>query len=64
MVYDMDCTKDSKYIKESVSYIPEEVVFNENVRASYLFKKTLSAHNLQNTEELDKLLELLILTKD
>lgn len=58
MVYDMDCTKDSKYIKESVSYIPEEVVFNENVRASYLFKKTLSAHNLQNTEELDKLLEL------
>lgn len=58
MVYDMDCAKDSKYIKESVSYIPEEAVFNENIRASYLFKKTLVSHNLQNTDELEKLLEL------
>lgn len=56
-VFDMDCTKDSRLIKESVSYVPEEFIFQDNVRAISLFKKTLAFHNLKNTEELNYLVE-------
>lgn len=57
-IFDMDCAKDSKLIKESVSYIPEDVVFNENIKAISLLKSTLRLHNLQNTEEMERLIEL------
>lgn len=56
-IYDMDCKKESKTIKESVSYIPENLYFQENFKASVLFKKTLGFHNLTNTDELKYLLD-------
>lgn len=56
-IFDMNCSKDSKTIKESVSYVSEELLFQENIKASTLFKKTLALHNLQNTEELKYLLD-------
>lgn len=57
-IYDMDCTKDSKLIKESVSFVPEEFIFNENVKVSNLLKTTLKLHNLQNIEEYNKLIDM------
>lgn len=57
IIFDMNCAKDSNTIKESVSYVPEELLFQENMRASALFKKTLALHNLQNTEELRYLID-------
>ncbi|MBP2025479.1 ATP-binding cassette domain-containing protein [Peptoniphilus stercorisuis] len=56
-IFDMNCSKDSKTIKESVGYVSEELLFQENIKASTLFKKTLALHNLQNTEELKYLLD-------
>ncbi len=56
-IFDMDTVKDSKMIKESVGFVPNEVMLGENVKASSVFKNTLSAHNLKNKDELDRLLE-------
>lgn len=56
LVYDMDVTKDSKTIKEGVAYVPSEIMFEENVKASSIFNKTLSQHNLSNKDELNNLL--------
>lgn len=57
LVYDMDVTKDSKTIKEGVAYVPSEVMFEENTKASSIFNKTLSQHNLSNKDELNNLLD-------
>lgn len=57
LVYDMDVTKDSKTIKEGVAYVPSEIMFEENVKASSIFNKTLSQHNLSNKDELNNLLD-------
>lgn len=54
-IYDLDCKKDSKAIKESVSFVPQEIIFDENSRAANIFKSTLNFHNLKNTDEIDKL---------
>lgn len=56
LVYDMDVTKDSKTIKEGVAYVPSEIMFEENIKASSIFNKTLSQHNLSNKDELNNLL--------
>lgn len=56
-IFDMDTVKDSKIIKESVGFVPNEVMLRENVKASSIFNKTLSAHNLKNKDELEKLLD-------
>lgn len=57
LVYDMDVTKDSKTIKEGVAYVPSEIMFEENTKASSIFNKTLSQHNLSNKDELNNLLD-------
>lgn len=54
-IYDLDCKKDSKAIKESVSFVPQEIIFDENSRAANIFRNTLNFHNLKNTDEIDKL---------
>lgn len=54
-IYDLDCKKDSKAIKESVSFVPQEIIFDENSRATNIFRNTLNFHNLKNTDEIDKL---------
>lgn len=51
-IYDMDCQGSSKAIKESVSFVPQEVSSSENPKAISIFKKTLSYHNLKNDEEI------------
>ncbi|WBW50664.1 ABC transporter ATP-binding protein [Peptoniphilus equinus] len=57
-IYDLDPTKDAKLIKESVSYVPEEPSFDENIRASALFSKTLKLHNFASYDEVNKLTDL------
>lgn len=54
-IYDLDCKKDSKAIKESVSFVPQEIIFDGNSRAANIFRNTLNFHNLKNTDEVDKL---------
>lgn len=54
-VYDMDSFKESKEIKESVSFVPEDSLLNTNMKSSVVLKKTLNSHNLQNTEDIDTL---------
>lgn len=54
-VYDMDSFKESKEIKESVSFIPEEMIFDSKIKSYNLLKKTLKVHNLTNTEDIDVL---------
>lgn len=56
-IFDMDCSKDSKTIKESVSFVPEELLFQENAKVINLLKTTLNMHNLKNSEEIDMLLD-------
>ena len=56
-IFDLDCVKDSKTIKESVGFVPEKLALQENLKASTLFKYTLSAHNFKNTEQLNYLIE-------
>lgn len=51
-IFDMDTDKDSKQIKEIASYAPEEMLFQDNIRAISLFKKTLSSRKMKNTDEL------------
>ncbi|MDO5715899.1 MAG: ATP-binding cassette domain-containing protein [Tissierellia bacterium] len=55
LIYDMDCNKDSKEIKESVTFVPQDVLLQDNIRANTIFKKTLSAHNLKSTEDIEVL---------
>lgn len=52
-VYDMDSFKESKEIKESVSLVPEDMIFDSKIKSFALLKKTLNAHNLANTEDID-----------
>lgn len=54
-VYDMDSFKESKEIKESVSLVPEDMIFDSKIKSFALLKKTLNAHNLSNTEDIDLL---------
>lgn len=54
-VYDMDSFKESKEIKESVSLVPEDMIFDSKIKSFALLKKTLNAHNLANTEDIDLL---------
>ncbi|WP_010244220.1 ATP-binding cassette domain-containing protein [Peptoniphilus rhinitidis] len=54
-VYDMDSFKESKEIKESVSFVPEEMIFDSKIKSYNLLKKTLKVHNLINTEDIDVL---------
>ncbi|RVU54187.1 ATP-binding cassette domain-containing protein [Anaerosphaera multitolerans] len=56
-IFDMDCVKDSRAIKESVGFVPEEVYFQENVKIINLLKTTLNTHNLKSLEEIDMLLD-------
>ncbi|SHG95346.1 ABC-2 type transport system ATP-binding protein [Anaerosphaera aminiphila DSM 21120] len=56
-IFDMDSSKDSKAIKESVSFVPEELLFQENAKVINLLKTTLNMHNLKNSEEIDMLLD-------
>ncbi|WP_036728803.1 ATP-binding cassette domain-containing protein [Peptoniphilus mikwangii] len=56
-IYDMDCVRDSKNIKESVSIIPEDIIFQENIKVSTMLKRTLSLHNLKNTDDIATLTE-------
>lgn len=57
LIYDMDVTKESKTIKEGVALVPSEIMINENIKASTIFNRTLSGHNLSNKDELNHLLE-------
>lgn len=52
-LYDMDSFKESKEIKESVSLVPEDMIFDSKIKSFALLKKTLNAHNLANTEDID-----------
>lgn len=54
-IYDMNSFKDSKEIKESVSFIPEDFLYQGNERAIVLLKKTLNYHNLKSTEDAETL---------
>ncbi len=54
-IYDMDCSKESKTIKESVSYVPQNLLYQDNLKAGTIFRNTLSFHNLKNTEEISNL---------
>ena len=52
-LYDMDSFKESKEIKESVSFVPEDMIYDSKIKSFALLKKTLNAHNLSNTEDID-----------
>ena len=52
-IYNMDSFKESREIKESTSFVPEESLLQTNMRSSSILKKTLNSHNLQNTEDID-----------
>ncbi len=54
-IYDMDSFKESKEIKEITSFVPEDTLLNSNAKCSSILKKTLNAHNLQNTEDIDNI---------
>lgn len=54
-VFGQDVKTESKTIKESVGYVPEEWLFNENITALKLFKNTLKAHNLLGEDEMDNI---------
>ncbi|MDO5041495.1 MAG: ABC transporter ATP-binding protein [Peptoniphilus sp.] len=54
-IYDMDCSKESKTIKESVSYVPQSLLYQDNLKAGTIFRNTLSFHNLKNTDEISNL---------
>ena len=54
-VYDMDSFKESKEIKETVSFVSEDMIFDSKIKSYALLKKTLSAHGLSNTEDIDVL---------
>ena len=56
-IFDLDFNRDSKEIKETTTYVPEEFLFQENIKAVSLLKKTLAFHGLKNTEELDYLID-------
>lgn len=56
-IFDLDSVKDSKTIKESVGFVPEKLALQENLKASTLFKYTLSSHNFKNTEQLNYLID-------
>ena len=49
----MDSFKESKEIKESVSFVPEDMIYDSKIKSFALLKKTLNAHNLSNTEDID-----------
>ena len=55
LIYDMDTFKESKEIKESVSFVSKEIFLPDNMRAMSVFKKTLASHNLKSTEDIDLL---------
>ena len=52
-LYDMDSFKESKEIKETVSFVSEDMIFDSKIKSYTLLKKTLSAHGLSNTEDID-----------
>lgn len=52
-LYDMDSFKESKEIKESVAFVPEDMIYDSKIKSFVLLKKTLNAHNLSNTEDID-----------
>ncbi|MBS4881945.1 MAG: ATP-binding cassette domain-containing protein [Peptoniphilus harei] len=54
-VYDMDSFKESKEIKETVSFVSEDMIFDSKIKSYALLKKTLNAHGLSNTEDIDVL---------
>ncbi|WP_071026762.1 ATP-binding cassette domain-containing protein [Peptoniphilus raoultii] len=54
-IYDMDCFKESKEIKESVSLVSSDFFIPDNQKAINIFKKTLSSHNLKSLEDVDVL---------
>lgn len=54
-VYDMDSFKESKEIKETVSFVSKDMIFDSNIKSYALLKKTLNAHGLSNTEDIDVL---------
>ncbi|MBU5670091.1 ABC transporter ATP-binding protein [Peptoniphilus sp. MSJ-1] len=54
-IYDMDSFKESKEIKESTSLVFEDLILNSNLKVHSLLKKTLNAHNLTSTEDIDAL---------
>ena len=54
-VYDMDSFKESKEIKETVSFVSEDMIFDSKIKSYALLKKTLSTHGLSNTEDIDVL---------
>lgn len=54
-VYDMDSFKESKEIKETVSFVPQDMIFDSKIKSYALLKKTLSTHGLSNTEDIDVL---------
>lgn len=49
----MNSVKESKEIKENVSYVPEGFLYQDSIRAGKLIKKTMKFHDTQNTEELE-----------
>ena len=54
-VYDMDSFKESKEIKETVSFVPQDMIFDSKIKSYALLKKTLSTHGLSSTEDIDVL---------
>lgn len=54
-IYDMDCFKESKEIKESVSFVSSDMYLPDNIRAINILKKTLASHNLKSTDDISLL---------
>ena len=47
--------QESKEIKETVSFVSEDMIFDSKIKSYALLKKTLNAHGLSNTEDIDVL---------
>lgn len=54
-VLDMDCTKESKSIKEKVGYVPSEVNYYKNMKVIDILNYALGLKNTKNKEKLEEL---------
>ena len=57
-IFDLDCVKESKQIKESVGYVPGEVNYYKNMKVKDLLKYALSFKGNGNCERLEELCEI------
>ncbi|MDY3119235.1 MAG: ABC transporter ATP-binding protein [Peptoniphilus sp.] len=56
-IFDMDGQRESKSVKEFMSYVPEDVWIYDNLKPMAIFKHTLAFHGLKNTDEIQSLME-------